>query len=113
MASHHQFFAIVNMVLFGLEMAGVLIIVWMGWLRARRFAYLILAAWALANIVGMVASSVALPLIQTRWGTPGGQAVGLQVYMWMNIARTLVTSVLLLVGLGLLVRGEARPVAQP
>ena len=97
---------IANTVLYGLGMAGVLIIVWMGWLRTRRFGYLVLAAWALACILGTAVQSLVLPVIQLRFGAN----TNVQIFMWWFPTLSLmVTMVVLLLGLSMLVFRERTP----
>ncbi len=76
---------------------------WIGWLRTRRLAYLVLAAWALAGLFGLALGSVLLPVLQTRLGV---QSISLT--MGILFVQSVVTSVLLLLGLGMLVFGERK-----
>jgi hypothetical protein len=42
-----------NSILHGFIYAAVLAIMWIGWLRHRRAAYLVLVLWALSALLGM------------------------------------------------------------
>jgi len=97
--------SIANLLLYGFCTAGVLVIVWIGWLRTRQVAYLVLAAWALSVMAGAALSY--LPWFLSVSGL-GGQTSTTHVVMWMNLARTVLSSALLLLGLGLLVFGRPR-----
>ena len=97
MNNSYQAPSIANMVLFGFAMAGVLVIVWLGWLRTRHIGYLVLAAWALASMAGIAMTY--FPTVATLAGKPAGY----EVMIWLHLIRVIVTSVLLLTGLGLLV----------
>ena len=111
MTSSLQWLSIVNTVLFGFEMAGVLVIVWIGWLRTRRVAYIVLAGWALATLAGI--ATAYLPFVQSIFGGTNNSQTTYQIMMWINLLRTLVSSVLLLAGLGMLVFNERRAEPQP
>lgn len=97
-----QWLSMTNMILGGLGMAGVLIIVWIGWLRTRRFAYLVLGAWALTTMFGIAVSAFFFPAMRL------GGNVDVSVVMWVQLIRSVVSSVLLVLGLGMLVLGERR-----
>ena len=111
MANQYQVLSLVSMVLFGFGMAGVIVIVWIGWLRTRQLGYLVLAAWALTTAAGMATSY--LPALQSFFGKPMNQDAMLKMMMWTNLVRTLVSSALLVFGLGLLVFAQRRDVSPP
>ena len=106
----YSWLSLASTIFFGLGMAGALIIVWMGWLRTRRIAYLVLAAWALVSMAGAATSWFYLPLTQKM---SVSHEAALQLTMALNIARTVVSSILLLAGLGLLVFGDQRRTERP
>jgi hypothetical protein len=107
-STHLQWSSIASLVITGLGMGGVLIIVWIGWLRTRRSAYLVLAAWALVTMLGVAAQSVVLPQLQMRFGAN----TSFPIFMVFQLARSFVTLVLLLLGLGMLVFGERSPAGE-
>ena len=109
--STYQAFSIANMVLFGFAMAGVLVIVWIGWLRTRHIGYLVLAAWALTTMAGMAISY--LPIAAALAGQPGGYEVAQKFMLWLHLLRVIVTSLLLLAGMGLLVFRDGRSAPRP
>ena len=100
----------ISMILYGFGMAGVLVIVWIGWLRTRRAGYLVLAVWAIAAMAGMAASY--LPLLQVVMGKTLNSDNTVRMMMWLNLFRTIVSSALLLTGLALLVFGPKRDLEQ-
>ncbi len=104
-STHLQWSSIASLVLTGLGMGGALIIVWIGWLRTRRSAYLVLAAWALVTMLGVAVQSVVLPGLQMRFGTTSS----FPIFMVFQLVRSVVTLVLLLLGLGMLVFAERKP----
>ena len=104
---HVQWSSIASLVLTGLGMGGALIIVWIGWLRTRRWAYLVLAAWALVTMLGVAVQSVVLPGLQMRLGANMSF-----LYIVFPFVRSFVTLVLLLLGLGMLVFAERKPGAE-
>jgi hypothetical protein len=111
MTNPYQSLSIASAVLYGFTMAGVLMLVWIGWLRTRQFGYLVLAAWALATMARMAFSY--LPMVQSFLGKPANSDSTFRVIMWSNLLGTIVTAVLLLTGIGLLVFGQRRPSSQP
>ena len=98
--------SIASMFVYGFTMAGVLVCVWIGWLRTRHVGYLILAAWSLVSMAGMAASY--LPAMQSWFGRSANSQVTQQLVMWINLLRTIVSSLLLLAGIGLLVFQQPR-----
>ncbi len=52
MTSSYSALSFFYFILHGFAMAGVLVIVWFGWLRTRQIGYLVLASWALATMGG-------------------------------------------------------------
>ena len=107
-STHLQWSSIASLVLTGLGMSGVLIIVWIGWLRTRRSAYLVLAGWALATMLGMAAQAVILPGLQMRFAAN----TSFPIYMIFQLVRSFVTFILLLLGLGMLVFAERKPAGE-
>ena len=91
-------------------MAGVLVIVWLGWLRTRQPGYLVLGAWALVAMTGMAINY--LPSLQLLFGMPSNSNATMQLMIWLNLVRTVVGSILLLAGLGLLVFAPRRTTPQ-
>jgi hypothetical protein len=80
--------------------------VWVGWLRTRQTGFLVLAAWCLVSMAGTAITY--LPLMQSFLGqSVSGQSTGLLI-MWINLLRTIVASLLLLTGIGLLVFSQPR-----
>ena len=104
MTNTYSAFSFFNLTLHGFAMAAVIVIVWLGWLRTREPGYLVLAGWALASMAGMALYYV--PTVQAFFGGPRNSNSTMQFMMWSNLIRTIVTSVLLLAGLGLLVFGR-------
>jgi hypothetical protein len=100
-SSYHQWFSIAMMILHGFAMAAALVIVWIGWLRTRRFAYLVLGAWAIVSMLGLAVQSMVLPSVQGRFA----ELNSVSFMLGFQLLRSIVTSVLLLAGLGMLVFG--------
>jgi hypothetical protein len=92
-----------NLIMISLAMGGTLAIAWIGWLRTRRLAYLILVAWALATLVSYAMSWAFWPVTQKM---SMSQEASLQLNALINLGSTIVRSLLLLAGLGLLVFSE-------
>ncbi len=107
-STYFQWGSIAVLMLTGLGMGGVLVIVWIGWLRTRRSAYLVLAAWALVTMLGVAAQSVLLPGLQMRFGANES----FPIHIIFQLVRSFVTFVLLLLGLGMLVFGERKPAGE-
>jgi hypothetical protein len=105
MKQHYPFLAIAAMIISGFGIAGALIVVWMGWLRTRRKAYLLLAAWAFINMASQAISWSFWPLSQKM---SINQEVAFQLMMCFNLGHALVSYLLLLAGFGLLVFSEPR-----
>ena len=103
--TQYPLLGIVTMIISGFGIAGVLIVVWMGWLRTRRKAYLLLAAWAFVSIVSLAISWSFWPLSQKM---SISSEVALQLMMCFNLGHALVSYLLLLGGFGLLVFSEPR-----
>ena len=101
MTSSYQWISIAMMILHGFAMAAALVIVWIGWLRTRRLAYLVLAGWTVVSMLGIALQSIFLPSVQSRFGVEAS----VSVVLGFQLLRSIVTSVLLLVGLGMLVFG--------
>ena len=98
-----QWISIANLILNGMAMAGVLILVWIGWLRTRRLAFLVLAAWSLSVMFGLGLQSF-WPFVTQLFGG-GGAQMRYELLMWAQLFRSLLSTVLLITGLGLFVFG--------
>jgi hypothetical protein len=106
-SSQYQWLSFVSVMGSGATMTATLIIVWMGWLRTRRIAFLVLAAWALSVMLGIGVQSFSPMFLQWVFG---GGTNGQQTYLFMmgfNLIRLIISSALLLAGLGSLVFGQA------
>jgi hypothetical protein len=108
--TQYPILGIVTMIISGFGIAGVLIVLWMGWLRTRRKAYLLLAAWAFINMASLAISWSFWPLSQKM---SINSQVALQLMMCFNVGHALVSYLLLLGGFGLLVFSEQRRTARP
>ena len=87
-------------------MAAAFTIFWIGWLRSRRFAYLMLMLWSITSLAGL-----AISYLPTWWVVFSRQAIPHLTYQFMNwtsFGRVIVTSIFLLSGLVLLVLKEPR-----
>jgi hypothetical protein len=100
-----QWISTVQAILTGLTTAGVLTIVWIGWLRTRRIGYLVLAAWSLTVLLGVVMQSLYFPIVQTFLGNNVRNQMRYEFFMWAQLIRSLVSGALLIAGLALLVFG--------
>ena len=109
MNANTQWISAVQAILSGLTTAGVLTIVWIGWLRTRRIGYLILAAWSLTVLFGVVMQSLYFPIAQTFLGNSLSNQMRYEFLMWAQLIRSLVSGALLLAGLALLVLGRSLP----
>lgn len=83
-------------------------ILWIGWMRTRRLAYLVLVVWALTMLGGF-----AMPLLlyspaqQVTAKLFPGLTSG-ELMMWSNFVRSTVSSLLLLTGFALLIFRDER-----
>lgn len=92
------------MILIGFSTAAVLVIVWIGWLRTRRLGYLVLAAWTLTVMMGSaMQTSFFFPAVQYLFGNTLSQESRVELLMWAQLIRLLISTALLIGGLLMLV----------
>lgn len=94
-------------ILNGLLLAMMLMVVWIGWLRQRRVGFLVLVAWALVALFGMLGEWLSFPyahdLLRKLFPSPATDVLTVLPL----VLSSLVSSALLLAGLALLVFGDS------
>lgn len=102
-----------NSVLHGFIYAAILVVTWIGWIRHRRAAYLVLAFWALTALIGMAAipfiNGFAQRFVRDAFpATPAGTLL-----LALNFLFRVISSACLLTGMAMLVFGrQSAPAGQ-